>query len=62
MWVGSPDAKVEMSHSIIDDAGDMAYLVVKTRPAAGKEERYHTVVFMKSAKGTWTISAWHAGS
>jgi TonB family protein len=62
MLVGGPDAKVEMSHSILGDAGDMAYLMVKTRPAAGKPERYHTVIFMKSPKGTWTISAWHAGS
>jgi ketosteroid isomerase-like protein len=51
-----------MSHSIVGDAGDMAYMVIKTRPAAGKAERYHTVVFVKTPDGTWKISAWHAGS
>ena len=55
------DCKIEMSRLVVGDAGDMAYLVLKTRPAAGKAERYHTVIFAKSADGKWTISAWHAG-
>ena len=56
------DCKIEMSRLVVSDAGDMAYLVLKTRPAAGKAERYHTVIFEKSHDGRWTISAWHAGS
>ncbi len=56
------DCKIEMSRLVVGDGGDMAYLVLKTRPAAGKAERYHTVVFEKSHDGKWTISAWHAGS
>jgi TonB family protein len=56
------DSKVEWSHSVLSDAGDMAYLVFKTRPAAGKAERYHTVVFVKASDGKWTISAWHTGA
>lgn len=62
LLIGGRDSKVEMSHSIVGDAGDMAYMVIKTRPAAGKAERYHTVVFVKTPDGTWKISAWHAGS
>jgi protein TonB len=56
------DSKVEWSHSVVGDAGDMDYLVFKTRPAEGKAERYHTVVFVKSHDGKWMISAWHAGA
>lgn len=52
----------ESSRSIVGDAGDMAYLVLKTKPVSGKPERYHTVVFLKSREGKWTISAWQAGS
>ncbi len=56
------DCKIEMSRLIVGGAGDMACLVLKTLPAAGRAERYHTVVFEKSSDGKWTISAWHAGS
>ncbi len=59
--VEGSDSKFEMSRTVVGNAGDMAYLVLKSRPAAGKAERFHTVVFVKSPGGTWTIAAWHAG-
>jgi len=62
MLIEGPDSKIEMSRLTVGDAGDMACLVLKTRPAAGKAERYHTVVFAKSRDGKWTIAGWHAGS
>jgi TonB family protein len=62
MLIEGPDSKIEMSRLAVGDAGDMAFLVLKTRPAAGKPERFHTVVFAKSSEGKWTIAAWHAGS
>ena len=52
---------IEWTHSVVSDAGDMASLVLKTNPAEGKTERYHTVVFVKSPDGKWSISSWHAG-
>lgn len=55
------EAQFEMSQTTMGDAGDMAVLVLKTR-SAGKAERFHTVVFMKSTDGQWKIRAWHAGA
>jgi len=61
LLVEGSDSRLETARTVVSDAGDMAYTVLKTRPAAGKAERYHTVIFMKSSGGTWTIAAWHAG-
>ncbi len=61
LLVEGSDSRLETARTVVSDAGDMAYTVLKTRPAAGKADRYHTVVFMKSSGGTWTIAAWHAG-
>jgi TonB family protein len=61
LLVEGPDSKIETSRTVVSNAGDMAYLVLKTRPAPGKGERYHTVIFAKSTDGKWTITAWQAG-
>jgi protein TonB len=62
LLVGGKSCTVESSRSIVGNANDMAYLVLKTQPEGRKKERYHTLVFAKSPEGKWTISAWHAGS
>lgn len=62
LLVEGPDSIVEWRRSVLGDAEDMAYLLLKTKPAPGKPERYHTLVFVKSPEGEWMISAWHAGS
>ena len=62
LLIEGPDSIVEYKRSVLGDAEDMAYLLLKTKPAPGKPERYHTVVFVKSPEGEWKISAWHAGS
>ena len=49
-------------HTLVDDSGDSAFLVVKTNPAKGKPDHYHTVVLMKSPDGQWKIRAWHASN
>lgn len=62
LLIEGPDSVVGYKRSVLGDAEDMAYLLLKTKPAPGKPERYHTVVFVKSPEGEWKISAWHAGS
>jgi TonB family protein len=62
LLIEGPDSVVGFKRSVLGDAEDMAYLLLKTKPAPGKPERYHTVVFVKSPEGEWKISAWHAGS
>lgn len=62
LLIGGKSCTVESSRSIVGNADDMAYLVLKTRPEGRTKERYHTLVFVKSPEGKWTISAWHAGS
>jgi TonB family protein len=62
LLVGGKSCTIESTRSIVGNAEDMAYFVLKTRPDGGKKERYHTLVFAKSSEGKWTISAWHAGS
>jgi TonB family protein len=62
LLVEGSDSKIEFSHLVVNDAKDAAFLVLKTLPAKGKSERYHTVVFMKSTDGEWRIEAWHTSS
>lgn len=56
------DSKVELSRTIVDDSEDSAFYVIKTLPARGKPERYHTIVLMKSGNGQWKIRAWHSSN
>jgi TonB family protein len=57
--VDGPGSKIEFSSTIIDDSEDTAFMVIKNRPAKGKPDRYHTVIFMKTLGGEWKIRAWH---
>jgi len=61
LLIEGPESKIETSRLALDDSGDMAYLVLKTKPSARRAERFHTVIFSKSKDGAWTIAAWHAG-
>ena len=56
------DSKGKFFHTLIDDSEDSALLVVKTNPAKGKADRYHTVILMKSADGQWKIRGWHTSN
>jgi TonB family protein len=58
--VEGANSKVEYSRLALSDAGDMAFLVLKTKPAK-RGERFHTVIFTRSGDGTWSIVAWQAG-
>lgn len=62
LLVEGPHSKIASSRLILAHSGDAAFLVLKTLPAKGKSERYHTVVFMKSPAGEWRIEAWHTSS
>ncbi len=46
-------------HLKVNDPEDAAYLILGTHPEPAKAPRYHTVVFMKDAKGGWFIESWH---
>jgi len=54
--------KASFSHTLVDDSGDSAFLVIKSNRGTGRPDRYHTVVLMKSPDGQWKIRAWHAGN
>jgi TonB family protein len=58
--IEGPKTEVGYFRLAMDDSGDMAYLVMQTRPSPGKV-RYHTVIFSKSGEGTWAIAAWQVG-
>jgi TonB family protein len=60
LLVEGAGSKVEYSRLALSDSGDMAFLVLKTKPPK-KGERFHTVIFRKSADDTWSIVAWQAG-
>jgi TonB family protein len=59
--VDGPGVETEYSRLAMNEAGDMAFLVLKTKSAAKHGERFHTVIFVKSGEGAWSIVAWHAG-
>ncbi len=61
LLIEGPESKIENTRLAVGDAGDMAFLVLKTKPSATRAERFHTVILSKSKEGSWTISAWQAG-
>jgi TonB family protein len=61
LLVDGQGVETEYSRLAMNEAGDMAFLVLKTKPAAKHGERFHTVIFIKSGEGAWSIVAWHAG-
>jgi TonB family protein len=61
LLVEGPGTTMEYSRLALDDSGDMAFLVLKTKTPARKAERFHTVIFTKAGDGVWSIAAWHAG-
>jgi TonB family protein len=61
LLIEGPESKIENTRLAANDACDMAFLVLKTKPSGNRAERFHTVIFTKSKEGQWTISAWQAG-
>ena len=59
MLVEGKSSTMEMSRLITDDSHTSAYLMLKTRPGAGKGHRFHTIVFMQSPAGEWKLVTWH---
>ncbi len=45
--------------AMISDDLTTGYLIVKTESAEKKNERFHTINFMKSNDGGWKIKSWH---
>lgn len=60
--VEGPNSTSNFFALTVDDSEDMAVITMKTRPGAGKPERYHTIVLMKSSLGQWKIRAWHTSN
>lgn len=55
-------AEADFSHTLVDNSGDSAFLVIKVKQAKGKPDRYHTVILVKSPDGQWKIQGWHAAN